>query len=145
MKYLAIDYGLKRSGIAVTDPDGLMAFPLQTIHMGKRKNVFVELACILDREKPDALIIGLPLLADGQESLITKQVRHFTARLARRTLLPIYFMPELLSSYIAEADLREVGRKHIRSVIDQQAAVRILESFLNTDPFKRIPYVRPSS
>jgi len=53
-------------------------------------------------------------------------------------------MPETLSSHEAEHDLREAGRreKDLRAVVDQQAAVRILESFLNTPEEKRIAYVR---
>ncbi len=135
MKYLCIDYGLVRTGIAVTDGGGHMAFPRCTIHSPPQspKTAFFDklLACIQE-EEPQALVVGLPLLEDGSESLTTRQVRNFVARLQRRCPLDVYLMPEFLSSEEAQSDLWESqlrGRKH-KDVLDQQAAVRILQSFL---------------
>ena len=110
-----------------------MAFPRRTIIMKTRDAFFAELLALLDEEKPDALVVGLPLDLDGTETLTTRQVRNFTDRLSRRTTLPIYVMPEALSSLEAELDLRAVGRSAAaaRPVLDQQAAVRILQSFLD--------------
>lgn len=144
MKFLALDYGLKRTGVAVSDPEGRMAFPRRTVRMSTRLAFFAELTALIAEERPDALVIGLPLLPDGGESLMTRQARNFTASLARRVDLPLYWMPEMYSSHAAECDLREAGRreKDLRAVVDQQAAVRILESFLNTVEEKRIAYVR---
>lgn len=144
VKYLALDYGMKRTGVAVSDPEGRMAFPRRTMRMGTRRAFFDEVAALVLEERPDALVIGLPLLLDGGESLMTRQARNIAASLARRVDLPLYLMPETLSSHEAEHDLREAGRreKDLRAVVDQQAAVRILESFLNTPEEKRIAYVR---
>lgn len=144
VKFLAIDYGLKRTGIAVSDPEGWMAFPRRTVRMSTRRAFFAELEALVAAERPDALVVGLPLLPDGGESLMTRQARHFTDSLARRVDLPIYWMPEMYSSHEAECDLREAGRREsdLRAVVDQQAAVCILESFLNTTEEKRIAYVR---
>ena len=137
MKYLAIDYGLKRTGIAVSDAGGRMAFPRCTLHLTTRERFFAELAACLAEEKPDAIVVGLPLPlpgeeGDGSESLIIRQVRHFVERLQRRTELPVFWMNEQLSSYEAESDLRATGMSGARrrEVLDQQAACRILESFL---------------
>lgn len=142
MKYLAFDYGLKRTGVAITDPGGRMAFPRQTLVMRTRDAFFAELTSLITAEAPDALVIGLPLLLDGQESLTTRQARNFAKSLARRVNLPIYWMPEALSSHEAEEDLRAAGRrgKAASAVVDQQAAVRILESFLNVAEDKRVLY-----
>ena len=133
MKYLAVDYGQKRTGIAVSDAGGQMAFPRRTIVMKTRDAFFAELLAFIEEERPDALVVGLPLDRDGTETLTTRQVRNFMARLARRTPLPIYAMPEALSSMEAELDLRAAGRTTAasRPVLDQQAAVRILQSFLD--------------
>ncbi len=138
MKLLCIDYGLTRTGIAVTDTGGSMAFPRCTIHsppQSKRSVFFEKLLEQINIELPHAIVVGLPLLEDGTDSLTTKQIRNFVARLKRRTELPIYLMPEFLSSAEASLDLRNCnlpGHKH-KAVLDQQAAVRILESFL-ADP-----------
>jgi len=140
MKYIAIDYGQKRTGIAVSDPDGRMAFPRITLNMGARDVFFAELLNLLDTEHIDAIVVGLPLHTDGNECLATRQVRNFVERLQRRTALPIYMMEEVLSSFEAESDLREAGRrggKKLRPLIDQQAAVRILETFLNLSEDKQ--------
>ena len=103
-----------------------------------------ELAALAGRileERPDAVVMGLPLLTDGTESMTTRQVRNVTERLKRRVPLPFYFMSELLSSEAAERELREVGRtgRRCKAVLDQQAAVRILESFLSLSPDQRRP------
>ncbi len=115
-----------------------MAFPLCTIHappQTKRSIFFDKLLAQINAELPTAIVVGLPLLEDGGESLTTKQVRNFVERLKRRTTLPIYFMPELLSSAEAATDLHNSTLRACKrkSVLDQQAAVRILESFL-ADP-----------
>lgn len=121
-----------------------MAFPRCTIHLPSQtpKAVFFErLLALIAEETPDALVLGLPLLPDGQESLTTRQVRNMAARIQRRVPLPLYLMPELLSSYEAESDLWESGLRGSahKAVLDQQAAVRILESFLaEPDPSRRL-------
>ena len=70
---------------------------------------------------------------------MTRQVRNFSKSLARRTTLPLFWMEEALSSYEAERDLRDAGRSAAqgRAVLDQQAAVRILQSFLDQPEAKR--------
>ena len=139
MKYLSLDYGLKRVGVAVSDPEGRMAFPRCTLRRESRDSFFRELTEVLNKEQPDAVVLGLPLHVDGSECLTTRQVRNFAASLKRRTPLPVYWMEEVLSSCEAESDLREAGlRGHkVRDVLDQQAAVRILESFLAQAQDKR--------
>nr|WP_294515242.1 Holliday junction resolvase RuvX [uncultured Bilophila sp.] len=139
MKYLAIDYGQKRTGIAVSDAGGRMAFPRKTILMNTRAAFFEELITLIEAEAPDAVVIGLPINLDGEESLTTRQARNFAKSLARRTPLPLFWMEEALSSYEAERDLRAAGRSAAkgRAVLDQQAAVRILQSFLDQPEDKR--------
>ncbi len=139
MKYLAIDYGQKRTGIAFSDAGGRMAFPRKTILMNTRAAFFEELLALIEAETPDAVVIGLPINLDGQESLTTRQARNFAKSLARRTPLPLFWMEEALSSYEAERDLRAAGRSAAkgRAVLDQQAAVRILQSFLDQPEDKR--------
>ena len=144
MKLLAIDYGLVRTGIAVTDAGGRMAFPRCTITLPPqtpKARFFEQLLAVIAEEAPAALVLGLPLMPDGEESLTTRQVRNFAARLQRRVALPLYLMPELLSSHEAENDLREAGLKGRaqKAVLDQQSAVRILESFLSeSHPERRL-------
>ena len=141
MKYLALDYGLKRVGVAVSDPEGRMAFPRCTLARDTRDGFFSELLALLERERPDAVVLGLPLHVDGTECLTTRQVRNFVASLKRRMALPLYWIDEALTSRQAESDLREAGlsARAIKQVVDQQAAVRILETFLAQPENRRTP------
>ena len=77
MKYVAIDYGLKRVGIAVSDMDGSFAFPRCTLKRETKAAFFAQLLELLDKEQADAIVVGLPLYTDGTECLTTVQVRHF--------------------------------------------------------------------
>ena len=141
MKYLALDYGLKRVGVAVSDPEGRMAFPRCTLARDTRDGFFSELLALLERERPDAVVLGLPLHVDGTECLTTRQVRNFAASLKRRMALPLYWIDEALTSRQAESDLREAGlsARAIKQVVDQQAAVRILETLLAQPENRRTP------
>lgn len=132
MKYLGIDYGQKRTGIAVTDPAGGMAFPRRTLLMRGKDLFFAELLELAGEEKAEAFVVGLPLRQDGSDSETTRQVRNMVARLRRRTDLPVFLVPEALSSWDAEARLREAGKggKDLREKLDQAAAVAILETFI---------------
>lgn len=141
MKYLSIDYGLKRVGVAVSDPDGRMAFPRCTLNRETRDIFFQALLDLLETEKPGAIVLGLPLHVDGSECLTTRQVQNFAESLKRRTPLPVYWMEEVLSSYEAESDLRQAGLRgrDVKKAVDQQAAVRILETFLAQPEQRRKP------
>ena len=145
MKYIGIDYGTKRTGLAATDTGGTMAFPRKTITMNTRNKFFAELLAFITEEAPAGIVIGLPLSLDGEETLTSRQVRNFADRLMRRCTLPVYLIPEALSSFEAEEQLREAGLKthEIKKVLDQQAAVRILQSFIHTEERKRIPLPLP--
>ncbi len=162
MKLLGIDYGTKRVGLAVTDPDGRLAFALKTLYTTTRDKLFAEILEVIATQGVQAVVLGLPSglpreLASGRpdapadstsdsgvsgaeapdpaDALIARQIRNFATRLGRRTSLPIFFMDETLSSWQAEEDLRRAGLKgeKLRAVLDQQAAARILESF-NASP-----------
>lgn len=141
MKYLGIDYGQKRTGIAVTDPGGGMAFPRCTLAMRGKDIFFAELLALIEKEQPGGIVVGLPLYLDGTDSETTRQVRNMAARLKRRCSLPVYLVEEALSSYDAEERMKTAGadRKKRRECLDQAAAVAILESFLSLPDNKRIP------
>ena len=139
---MSIDYGLARTGLAASDPEGRLAFPLATLRLSDfadRKAFLAGLAAAIAGAGAAGVVMGLPLLPDGSESLTTRQVRNVTERLKRRVDLPFYFMPEELSSEEAWADLREAGLKRAKrmAALDQQAAVRILASFLALAPEAR--------
>lgn len=137
MKYLAIDYGEKRTGIAVSDSGGSMAFARTTINKKSKDAFWADLLDLLEKEGAEAIVVGMPKTADGGTTIIIRQIRNFIASLKRRCDLPMYIMEETLSSFAAESALREMKRN--RAGLDGAAAAAILESFLNLPADKRTP------
>lgn len=140
MKYLCLDYGEKRTGYAVSDQGGSMAFARGVVIKKTRETFFCELLSIFENEGAEAIVIGLPLYSDGSDSLTTRQVRNFAASLTRRVNLPIFFMEEAYTSAEAEAMLKSSGQKAYMKDgrVDSLAAARILESFLNQPEHLRL-------
>ncbi len=138
MKYLGIDFGIKRVGLAVSDEKGKMVFPLKTIHRSTRENLFLELLNIIQERGIEAIVLGLPLGPDGEKSLPCRQAENFMQSLDRRTDLPIYTVNEAYTSMEAEDILNRCGIRveKQKESLDQAAAVIILESFLAGIPLR---------
>lgn len=135
-KYLGIDYGLERVGLALSDPDGRMAIPWRILKLseyGSRKKQLDALAEMGRAYGIEALVIGLPLHSNGTESEMSRQARNAGERIRHRLDVPAYLMPEFLSSFEAARDLGELEQKghRQRGVLDAQAACRILASFID--------------
>lgn len=139
MKYLCLDYGEKRTGYAVSDQGGTMAFARGVLIKKTRDIFFAELLQIIASEEAEAIVVGLPIRSDGSDSLTTRQVRNFAGSLARRINLPLFFMEESYSSVEAESMLKASGQKAYKrdGRVDSLAAARILESFLAQPPERR--------
>jgi putative Holliday junction resolvase len=129
---LGIDHGDARIGIAATDEFGILAHPVETIDR-RRTEPVERIAQLVQTRKIRTLVIGLPLRMDGSEGNSAAKVRDFASRLAKRIPnLPQVFIDESLSTSAAASKLREAGRnaKQQKSVIDQAAAVEILNSWM---------------
>lgn len=134
MKYLALDYGTKKIGLAVGGPGGL-AFPREVVAVTTREKTLARLAGMAEAEGVGALVVGLPLALDGSETLTTRQAKNFGNKLAARTGLAVFFVDERLSTAEADERLKQAGlgghaRKKAR---DAQAAAVILETFLSRE------------
>ena len=136
MKYLAIDFGEKRTGIAASDAGGSIAFARTTIRKESKEMFWAELLRIIWKEEAEALVVGMPKTREGGKTLLIRQIRNFIASLKRQCSLPVYIMEETLSSFEAETKLRDL--KKSRAGLDGAAAASILESFLNLPEEKRI-------
>lgn len=133
MRALGIDFGLKRVGLAVSDPTGTLVSPYKTIERTTRDKLFDELLEIIQKEAVEVIVVGLPLsLEDGEDTLTTRQARNFAESLGRRTDQPIHLMDERLTSAQAEEELNaaNVRGKKRKLALDAQAAVVILRSWL---------------
>lgn len=124
MRYVGIDYGARRIGVAQSDADGNIAFPLRTIEYRARAGAIAELKEICDGEI-GAVIIGLPIGLDGQETDETREVRRFAGEIEREIPLPLYFENEMLTSRMA------YGAGMRGNAIDASSAAIILQSYLD--------------
>lgn len=129
---LGIDPGDARIGIAATDPLGILAHPVETIDV-RKTDPLDRIAALVAQRNIRTLVVGLPLRIDGSEGSAAEKVRAFAARLAARVPgVPLVFTDEAYTTLDAAAKLHEAGRnaKHQKAVIDQAAAVAILESWM---------------
>ena len=130
MRYLAIDYGSKRTGLAICDFAEIIASPLTILD--SRKNLLEKIADVAAEENVDAVIVGLPLNMDGSAGSQAQLVRKFADQLKSRLQNPIHFQDERLSSFAAEEKLAAIeykGKKKAKR-LDAIAAAEILQAFL---------------
>ncbi|MFB0553527.1 MAG: Holliday junction resolvase RuvX [Phycisphaerae bacterium] len=130
MRYLAIDYGIKRTGLAICDSGETIASPLTVIE--GQKELLKKIAEVIETENVEAVVLGLPLNMTGSESSQTKLVFKFAEQLKDYLHIPVHFQDERLSSFSAEEKLASAkftrGKKRKR--LDAVAAAEILEAFL---------------
>jgi putative Holliday junction resolvase len=124
MKYLGIDYGAKRVGIAVTEMVGNIAFPRAEIPNDKELLHF--LVRMIEREKIERIIVGDTRTHGGAENPITADAKVFVARLARACTVPVEFAPEMWSS-IEASRYAPHGGEHSNAA----AAAIILQRYLD--------------
>ena len=133
-RFLGIDHGSKRIGLAVSDPGATIASPLATLDAAAKLSdqVVAVLSCAREYEI-DAFVIGLPLNMDDTEGNQAKTVRRFGAELERISGKPVHYWDERLSSRAAEELLRpaELTRKKHKARLDRVAALVILQGFLD--------------
>ncbi len=131
---LGIDPGDARIGVARSDPTGFLATPVETVRRGRGD--LRRIAEILAEHEAVEVVLGLPRGLSGREGPAAVKVREFAARLARSVApVPVRLVDERLTTVSAEAMLRDRGRKGTerRAVVDQAAAVLILQHALDTE------------
>ncbi|MFH1882949.1 MAG: Holliday junction resolvase RuvX [Planctomycetota bacterium] len=130
MRYLAIDYGTKRTGLAICDRAETIASPL-TVIQGK-KELLKKIAEVVEAENVEAVVLGLPLNMTGSESSQTKLVLKFAGQLKDHLRIPVHLQDERLSSFSAEEKLASANftKEKMRKRLDAVAAAEILEAFL---------------
>lgn len=130
MRYLAIDYGEKRTGLAICDASETIVTPLAVIR--GQKELHKKISAVIREEGVEAVVIGLPLNMDGSKGSQTKLVLKFAEQLSNLLDVPVHFQDERLSSFDAEQKLApaELTRSKKRKRLDAVAAASILEAFL---------------
>lgn len=131
---IGIDPGDARIGVARSDPFGFLATPVETVRKGSGD--LRRLARIIAEHEAVEVVVGLPRSLSGGEGPAAAKVREFAALLARRVApVPVRLCDERLTTVSAESMLRERGRSGSarRAVVDQAAAVLILQNALDTE------------
>ena len=130
MKYLGIDYGDKRVGIAVSDPEGKIAFPKSTLFNNPR--LIENLKRLIKEEKISKIVVGLPLTLDKSETEQSGKTRVFAKNLKNAVNITVDFENEMLTTRLVE----RAGIKKER--IDESSAALILQSCLDKTLDKRL-------
>lgn len=138
MRYMGLDIGEKTVGVAVSDPLGFTAQPIETIRY-KSPSEATKRLCVLVREREvEEIVAGLPLNMSGDEGPQAQKVRNFMSHLGKALekkglAIAIEFWDERLSTVAVERTLLEadVSRAKRKKVIDKMAAVYILQGFLD--------------
>ena len=130
MRYLAIDYGTKRTGLAICDSGETIVSPLTVIQ--GQKELLKKIIDVVETENVGAIVLGLPFNMDDSEGSQAKIVLKFAEQLKERLDIPIHFQDERLSSFSAEEKLAcaEFTRRKRKKCLDAIAAAEILEAFL---------------
>jgi len=132
MRYLGIDYGTKRVGLAHGDDVGV-ATPLPAVIEPAGEARWKKLAEVIRTRRITDLVIGYPYNMDGSVGFKAKEVDAFVAELKARFGLPVHLVDETLTSYVAESSIKKKNLRNLRDtgLIDSRAATIILQDFLD--------------
>jgi len=117
VKVLALDYGSARTGVAVSDPTGTIARPLTVVERAATDAGLTRLRALIDEERPDRVVVGLPLTLRGEYGEQAQETERFVAALRQVVACEIDLFDERFTSVLAGGD-------------DAQAAAHLLTSYL---------------
>ncbi|MBI3985700.1 MAG: Holliday junction resolvase RuvX [Lentisphaerae bacterium] len=146
-RWLGIDVGEKRIGVAVSDEAEILAFPLAVLTVTGEADAERQLRILCEEKKPAGLVVGIPLQMNGLRGPASEKTLAFARRLEERLRLPVTMVDERLSTrqverMLIESDVRRADRKR---VIDKLAAQQILQNFLDARQEKRSGDERPEN
>jgi putative Holliday junction resolvase len=132
-RLLGVDYGEVRVGLAISDADRKMAFPLTTYKRRGRQKDGAYFRTLATEEKVGVLVVGLPVHLDGREGQKAAEARQFGKWLAETTGLPVVFWDERFTTVEAESALWETGLTHKKRKArrDSVAAQILLQAYLD--------------
>ena len=131
---LGLDVGLRRIGIAVSDPLGITAQGLDTLHRKNKRHDLAYLERVIKDYSVKEIVVGLPLRMSGAEGAQAEKIRSFAEDLRKRFDLPIHFWDERLTSVQANRLLRETDLSIEKrgKAVDRMAAVLILQGWMES-------------
>jgi putative Holliday junction resolvase len=131
-RVLAVDWGERRIGLAVSDPEGIIATGLDTLVVRGPEHAVACVVEIARVQEVERIVVGMPLLMSGERGEAAEAAQKFADTLTHRMGLPVETYDERLTSALSERRLREVGVRtgHAKGRVDQGAAVALLECYL---------------
>jgi len=133
-RILAIDYGTKRVGLALTDPLLTFAYPFKTLL--NNKNLWKQLKEVMDEKGVTKIILGYPIREDGKESILIPEINKFKEKLKKMFNIDIILWDEIYTSKIAEKRIIETRTKkkdrRDKGLIDSNAAAIMLQEYLDS-------------
>ena len=123
MKVLALDYGSARTGVAVSDPTGTLARPLEVVENASAPAGLKHLADLAEREGVDQIVVGLPVTLRGERGAQAEETEAFVSALRAVTAVPIESFDERFTTKLAEAQPSE-------ALSDAVAAAHLLSTYL---------------
>jgi len=136
-RYIGIDWGEKRVGLAKADDELLMSLPHRVFVFGENHEEDMEYLAMVIKSEADVVIVGLPLSLDGTEGQMAMKVREFAEDLQHRMDLPVHFQDERMSTRANEGLLQGMPKEEQLKLLDALAAAGILQTWL--DRSKRKP------
>ena len=134
VRTMGLDYGERRIGVAVSDPDGVIAQPLLSLDRKQLpgKKLWSRIDALVRELEVQRFVLGLPLHMDGRRGEQAAEVERFGAQLAERTGLPVDYVDERWTTLEAERTMREMGVKRSRQSgqLDATAAALLLRTYL---------------
>ena len=136
MRVMGLDLGTVTCGVALSDPTGFLASPVTTVRFESED---YETACakvleLVNEHKPGKIVLGLPKHMNGDEGVRAQASKAFKAMLEEQCDVPVILWDERMTTMFAQQELifADVSRKKRKKVVDQVAAVRILQSYLDS-------------
>ena len=132
MRFLAVDLGDKRTGLAIADEDPKMVHPLSVLEVPIGPLLIDAIEQAIGKHDAQALVFGLPLDMDGTIGPRAKLTQEFGKKIAQQTSIELFYQDERLTSVAAEEHLSQSGKTHKQKkrVRDALAAAEILNDFL---------------
>ena len=134
MRILAIDYGMARTGIAVSDPTGLIATPHKVLPSRNYEKLLEAVGAVLEDVSPEKVILGYPRRTDGEKSEMCERIERFRDQLKERFSMEAELVDEKYTTVIASQMLHAGGTKakDQRQSIDAAAAAVLLQGYLDS-------------
>jgi putative Holliday junction resolvase len=130
MRIMAVDYGKKRVGVAITDPLGVIAQPLETITYTSEREMMRRLKCLVHDNDVGIVLVGNPISLSGGTTAMSELVQRFVKKLQKTLPIEVRLWDERLTSKYARTIMREAGIRKTAKKCDQVAACIMLDEYL---------------